>query len=167
MPLMNSYQIVNTIIEELFKAENRRLQKWLNDIVTANFRESNLAQPVGFIYGGAYFRPDWQGQGQFPKRALHSSLWGQMDNWIKDRSIILDDKQMISQILFGLIEKCSSDSEIRNALPECLVNCIPQYRSMTRSREEAWTIKLDDRRYRQYRKILPKIELYAVTMLIY
>lgn len=167
MPMLNTYQVVNAITACLFQAEDRRLQKWLNEIVTANYRENRLSQPVGFIYGGAYYRPDWQGAGKFQKRALHSSLWDQMDAWIKDKTVITDDRQMISQSLFSLIETCDTDQGIRDALPECLVSCIEPYRTMKRDQEEAWTLKRSERQYRQYQKLLPKIEMYAVSMLIY
>ena len=161
------HKMVNSIIETLFAAEKRRLQKWLNDIVTSNYEQHKLSQPVGFIYGGTYYRPDWQGTGRFPKRALHSSLWDIMDKWLADKAIINDDSQMISQALFGLMENCTTYQEVRDALPECLVNCIDWLKTMTRTRDELWTIAHDPRRLRQYKKLIPRIEDYTVSMLIY
>ena len=120
-----------------------------------------------FLYAGEYHRPEWLPAGKFPKTGLHMTLWPEIDKFLADRKIIRDDEQLISQTLFALVRDCTDQQELRDALPECLVNIIPEFTSMKRYCDAEVKIMHNERAHRQYLKVLPLIEAYAVARLIY
>lgn len=167
MALSNAHQILTAIVGKLMEAEYRRLQDWLNMLVKQNQEEQRLEQPIGFIYNGVYYRPDWQGKGQFRKPALAHSLWKDMDSYLLDKHIIDMDAQMIRQVLFGLIMPCESDQDIRDALPESLAAKFEIYKAMPRTREEAWTIRDNPKKLAHYEETLPRIKMYLMSVMFF
>jgi hypothetical protein len=165
--ITNSHLIIKVIMSHLFQAEHRRLQKWTDIICNKQMLARGDNQSLGFLYAGEYHRPEWLPIGKFPKMGLHHSLWPEMDKFLADRKIIRDDEQLISQTLFAMVRGCSDQQELRDALPECLVSIIPEFTNMKRYCDAKVRIMSNERAHRQYLKVLPLIEAYAVARLIY
>jgi hypothetical protein len=163
----HSHEIIRGITSALFLPEDRRIQGWIDQIAQKNKEVIDVKDPLGFWYDGQYFRPSWIGQGKYAKATLSESLHTEMDALVKDKKSIQDDKQYISQVLFSLIEPCSTYQDIRDTLPECLLDSVGNLSSLSRTKEAAFTIQNDERALRQYREILPKIEAYCAARLIY
>lgn len=167
---MSTYALVKALTDTLFKAEERRLDRAILALNQENKRLQG-AQIDGFLHAGQFFLPKGvsltlAGPGQ-AKTALHKDLIGEMLHHLKDRSTVQEEREFISQTLYKLLNPCRTQQDIRDALPECLVNCIPELARLPRQREAAFTIKDDPRALRQYEKILPKMEIYSAARLLY
>jgi hypothetical protein len=156
--------------EKLFEPEKRRLNAVINDVNQNNKRLKSLTTD-GFLFRGQFYRPTMgtvviSPKGD-PKALLHSSLIELMEKWTKDKMMILEDSSLINQILFVLLHKCVALTEIRDALPECLVSLVPRLAGLQRQYVEAYTIVDDKKAYQRFIRMLPKIEFYAATRFIY
>lgn len=166
MPLSNSHQIIQHITNELFIPEQRRLTRDKDALVVQN--QEAMGQPVdGFMWQGKFYKLDNQINGVGKRLTLHLSLWNQMEEHIRDRATVAMDRKMIEQTLFSLIYPCSTEQDIRDALPECLVVVAPLPLAQERMRAEAYTIADDARAMRQYEKTIERMEFYSATRLLY
>lgn len=167
---MHGYNVAKDIAIALLSPEFRRLDSEIEKLNAANKEVKRLAVD-GFIYGGLYFLPKTgtrivAGAGR-AKPTLHFSLVDRMETWLKDNKAIIDDSSLIRQMLFRLLSSCRNETEVRNALPECLVSLVQGLSSLHRSDEVAYTLAGDERAKRQFEKILPRMEFYSATRLIY
>ncbi len=167
MAAANLHQIIDAIIEELFKPDTRRLANWIDQLCNRN-QEISRETCNGFIYGGVFYRRSTV-EGMIPnKRSIHSSLGGDMDIYCRDQSLMLNDKAFIRQGLFMVLEPCQTDQDIRDALPECLIPCCSgNLGYLPRQNEACFTIKDNPRAARQFAKIFPTMEIYAAARLIF
>jgi hypothetical protein len=167
------FPIIQHIIKTIFASEDRRLTSWIDRMCKRNqeaYRIESKGQMVpvqGFIFNGAFYRPSDITGPISGRRALHGSLWSEMESLEKDKKLTDSDKGFIQQTLYALLDPCKTDQDIRDALPECLVSTLPQLNRYERTRSPAFTIEGNPRALRQYLKILPTIEDYAAARLIY
>jgi hypothetical protein len=167
---MVTYKFLGGLIERLFEADMRRLN---GIIITLNAENKKLKrlQTDGFIHDGIRYIPQIDtvilvNRGE-AMPTLDVSLHPRMEDYLKDLKGVLNEKPAILQMLARLLHPCLNHQDTRDALPECLVNFIPAYKSIPRTREPAYTIQDDERTLRQYTKLLPKIEAYSVGQLLY
>ena len=161
------HEIIDQIIKTLFEPEQRRIQSWTDRLCKQN--QEYHPQCQMFFWQGHFFRQS-NIRGMIPKekrKPLHSSLCDEADMLIKDRTIVEDDKAFVRQAIFRLLEPCQDTQDIRDALPECLVDIVRWQTSMVRTREAAFTIQNDPRALRDFEKMLPKIEVYTTARMIY
>jgi hypothetical protein len=164
-----SYWYINIILTKLFAAEERRLSGIISRLNTKNkqFRETKVD---GFIHAGLYYVPkdaiSIRGPRQ-TKTALHLSLIGEMESFLGEANRVKSERKLISQALFNLLSPCTSLQDVRNALPECLVSCVPDISKLNRTDIEAYTIQDKPRELRQYKTALLQIEVYVATQLLY
>lgn len=165
MAMKDMHKLIDLMIERLFASDKRRLEAWADRIVKMN-QEAQKCPDNAFIYSGLFFRLSTV-CGPIPRRAaLHPSLAPQMDQLLKDKKIIDDEKAFVRQAIVQLLDPCESLQDIRDALPDCLVSCISDLSRIERSREPAFTIQGNPRALRQYQKMLPNIQVYSATRLI-
>ncbi len=164
--LRDMHKLIDQMILVLFASDKRRLAEWVDRLVIMN-QEAGKHQFHSFIYNGLFFRSSHV-TGPIPKRAsLHISLAPQMDQLLRDKKIIDDEKSFVRQAIVQLLDPCTDLQDIRDALPDCLVSCIPALSaSFERTRPPAFTIKDNPRALRQYEKMLPNIQVYSATRLI-
>lgn len=163
-------ELIDALVKKLFEAERRRLAS----IITAlNSRNKTLKGMTtdGFLFGGTYFLPSnvskvVVGAGQ-AKPSLHFSLVPEMNAWVHDAKFVNDDQDLIRQMLFRLLKSCRNLGEVRNALPECLVGLSDVLKQYPRADEEGFTLRGDERAERQFKKLLPKMEIYSAARLMY
>jgi hypothetical protein len=167
---MSPYNIIHSIADKLFEAEERRINAMIVKLNQQNKRLSE-AKVDGFLYNGQLYMPK---QGSLlvlgvnqSKVPLHISLHSEMDKLAKDDKIVRDDRSFIIQTLFILLSPCVSKQDIRDTLPECIVDCAGDLQRLSRTREPAWSIQHNPRAIKQYHKLLPKLEIYAAARLIY
>ena len=72
-------------------------------------------------------------------------------------------------MVFRLVQGCTTRQDIRDVLPECLVAQDKDMGLQTfeRTRPPAYTLDNDKRAMKQYEKILPIIEYYSGTHLLF
>jgi len=167
---MKTHQLIQCILDRLFKPEYRRLNEALKRINSENKKLTNSTID-GFLYRSSFFIPKISGgvvAGKFQnKNTLHPSLRTNMESYWSDRFTVFNDKGYISQTLFHLLRHTNTPQDIRDALPECLIRTVPEYKNLVRKNQPAFTIQDDPRLMRQYEEALPKMELYAAGALFY
>jgi hypothetical protein len=168
-PIYSVTSIIDPLTAKLFAAEERRMGNLVSKLNTRNKHLSDT-KVDGFIHRGLYYIPkdavSIRGAKQ-SKTALHLSLIGEMESFLKERKRVEDDRKLISQVLFLLLSPCTSLQDIRNALPECLVGCVPDLVRLNRTDDAAYTIRDNPRALRQYETALLKIEIFVATQLLY
>jgi hypothetical protein len=90
-----------------------------------------------------------------------------MEGYLRDLNVLIDDQAFIRQSLYRVLDGCTTTQGIRDALPNCLAGSLECIQGLARGGEEAFTIKDDERAMRQYRRVVPKIELYVTTRMLY
>lgn len=171
--MQNSHEWIKAIIERLFQPEDRRINMMIEEL---NNRNSAIKgkQLFGFRHLGDVYIPEScrQQVAALRKQQVLPSLAFELMNEASD--VLVDvkkvnlDKDQIKQILFKLLYSATTLQDIRDALPECLVPLVPEIAKLSRYNDDpTWFIRNDHRALRQYEKILPKIELYAMTRMIY
>lgn len=167
MAVKDLHKLLDACVAVLFKAEERRLDKAVEVLDTRN-REIGGHKPQGFLLQGKLYR---QKSATLIATAgikpLAYELTEDGNKFLKDRNEIDKDKQLIKQILYKLVEPCQNIQEIRDTLPECLVGLIPELSKIERRFAKGFFAPKDERFRRQYEAILPKIEMYSVTCLLY
>lgn len=160
------YSIINYIVENLMIPEQRRIETMMVDMLSRN--QEALKRPLdGFSYDGFHFiRPGvTRPQAKLP---IDPSLWDAMERVMQDKAMVDMDNHMLKQLLVNLIDPCTSGQEIRDALPECLKEMLPEViRDLPREKEPAFTIANNERALRLYESLLPKLQMYATARLIY
>lgn len=166
----NSHQYITPILAALFSAEQRRLEAAM-----VRFHEQNKKlwqkQGDGFVYAGEAFIPKGTPLGKRTKLPLHEDLWGEMSAHLKDRQTVENDGAEISQLLFKLLEPCgytgSLDQDIRNAIPECIIDVMPdKIRKLDRICPPQQILN-HPRDWRFFERVLPKLEFYATARMLY
>lgn len=166
---MDNSKVINFVLEKLFEAEKRRLAGVILELNNSNKRLKSLTAD-GFLYGGQVFMPSGVStvvQQGVCKPTLHFTLNNTMEAWLKDEKTVKDDLCLIKQMLFRVLKPCTSDREIRNALPECLVVLVPGMGNEPRADNAGYTLRGDLRAMRQFSKLVPKMEIYSVGRLLY
>lgn len=157
------------ITKALFAAEERRLNSIVSDLNRKNCEALNK-RLCGFRHQGMRFVP-WDlarsAVGQ-PLPALAPELAPQAESLIRDTKQITEDRTMIRQLFVRLLDACNTVQEIRDALPDCVAPLIFDLDKTPRSNPDPlWSIRHDERAVRQYTKLISRIEMYAVTRMLY
>lgn len=168
--MLNSNSYIKTITDALFAPELRRFAKAEDALSDANQEVTGLALD-GFTYQGVFYRHSrsstTSGTAVHARRALHLSLWPRMDAHLADKKSVEEDRAAIRQMLFRLLEPCFCDADIRDAVPECVVDALPDHiTSLQRARSVDFFLR-HPRDYRQYERVLPILQLYSAARLIY
>lgn len=150
----NSHEIINSILTFLFQGETRRHQQCIDHIVSRNSVRST------FMHGGLTYRPSWIAAGS-QRVSLDENLWPDMDRFLLDKNAVDWDCKAFWQVLFSMVNPCLSLQEVRDTLPDFIVELVPSLKALSRTDTEAFTIDDDPRVLRQYHKYRPKMELYA------
>jgi len=167
MALSNAHEVIKRIAGSLFAAEERRLEKIKDQAITSN-KECYPDKPHdGFAYKGMSYFPANLARGTRTRASLHPSLVDTMDEYLADIEKVWTDRHLISQMLVPLLMPCNDTQDIRDALPNCIVDTLEDLKTLPRLRDAAYTIQHDTRTMKQYLKTLPRIEFYACARLLY
>lgn len=166
--MKNSKEWVDLLSNALFVAENRRI----GGIITELTKQNNVQKKVdaiGFRHVGETFAiPGMKRASKTPLPTLSFVLTNQGNDLLKERRALELDKSLISQVLFKQLYQCNDLQEVRDSLPDCLIALIPELAKIPRKiTDPLWINRNDERAMAQYRKILPKIEMYSVGQLLY
>lgn len=166
---MDKSNLIKSITDKLFEPEARRLASMINDLNTKN-KELRAVSVDGFLYGGKLYMPSGVStivrSGTQSKVTLHFSLNQEMETWLWDCKIIKTDQDLIKQMLFLLLKHCTNEQDLRDTLPECLINLVFT-QPPPRRNQPGYTLEDNERAQRQFQTILPKMELYSSTRLFY
>jgi hypothetical protein len=162
--------VLSGLPEQLFKHEENRLNGVLISLNQENKKLTGSAMD-GFLYEGKFYLPKGDlnlfYDPSLGRTSLHKQLTPAMDDYIKDEKSVQEDKKLIMQTVFRVCKPCKLTQDVRDALPEPLALMFAFLKQLDRTREPAYTLEGDPRAMRQYKKILPKIQFYAASRLIY
>ena len=160
---------INLLMNPILEIERRRLNRILIDLNQRN-KLLQRTKSDGFLFAGRFEFPA-EINGARPtlaqRPALHTDLWPEMEDLIKERDRTKNDLTYIRMILVRLIRDCKTPQEIRDALPDFLVPFFPPGKLLPRMQGELWTIRDDERAMNQYKQLEEKLALYAASRLIY
>jgi hypothetical protein len=161
------YPLIEGIKVKLFEPEERRLKAGIDRLVEQHEEITGRVHERGFMFSGETYRHSRADLIYKSYPMLTWALNDEMEAWLKDRKAINLDRDQIGQMLFKLLYQANDQQEMRDTLPECVVNLFPSLRGMSRKFNQEFLIRHNERDLKQFRKILPKIELYAMARLIY
>lgn len=159
--------LVDKLTKYLRVPEDRRLKANVDRLVTMN-QEITRTPYMGFYYCGLAYRHSEAPPGQMPYPELSPELYDEGDFHRQSVETVANDIQAIRQSILALVRTCLDLQDIRDALPECLVQAVgTELTRLKRTRPPAWSLEEGSRAHRQYLKILPKIEFFATARLMY
>lgn len=160
-----THRWVSFLLNALFKAEERRttsLIKTLCDEATSVSKKKY----EGFVYQGVSYTCSNERKklGIYP---LPFQLTETCTAFISEIRKVDNDRVRIKQLLIKIINNCSTPQEIRDSLPDCLVN-LTSLKDYDRIHLNMfYLIESDKYNLAEYKKLLPVIEAYSVSHLIY
>lgn len=175
---MNEHQhsdlliLAGELVGHLFRAEYRRLSKRLDELNAQNCALIGRAVP-GFVYQGVTYVPYGMREAArvFNKNdalpTLHMTLNSAVQEMVLDWRQIDLDRDLIRQTIVGLVSTARSLQDFRDCLPDCMVPYHESIKHLPRYNSQEHIVQFTERRHRQYLKILPKIEMYCVSRLLY
>jgi hypothetical protein len=159
---------LNVILDMLFEAEHNQYIKRLNALIEEN--DKNLGyRTEGFNYLGTCYGRNGKRLTAKGGSLLHRLTIPAVSKLMNFKKTLDWDRELIHQTLARMIAPCLTLQELRNVLPECMVNLNPRWDLVkyTRTEDPAYTIKNDPQKFRQYEKILTKIEAYCAMRFLY
>ena len=172
--MLNSHEWIDRITVRLFAAEGRRINTMIEEL---NRKNSEIKRKVlhGFVHMGERYIPEsYRSQASINRQqkitlpTLAFELLPEVSTFMADLNKIKVDQDQIKQTLFKLIYQANNLQELRDALPDVIVPLLPELVGINRCiQDSTYLIKSDWRAIRDYEKVLPKIELYAMAHLIY
>jgi hypothetical protein len=149
------------IITTLMEPDIRRLSVIMKDLIYKN-NSLKGTKYLAMRYMGTPLPERIKGIRLTDHPEVHPTLIDQLDKWNKDAERIRQDQQYFQQTFINLLGPCKKNIDVRDALPDCVVSLVPCLNCYTRTREEAWTIKHDQKLYQQYlNSTQPKLMSYA------
>lgn len=162
---MSSLDIITNsgqFTKRLFDAEAGRLEKLLQTVIDKNCWLTGTNNSTGIIY---------KGQKYFNKvgvsTPLDESLEPMMEDYCLQHASLIREATAVNQLVLMLTSNCTSVQDIRDALPECLIiQCkdLPTY-GLARTRPATWN--LTNKQKVIYEKVLPTVEYFAATHLLF
>lgn len=145
----------------LFEKDFNRLEKRVIELVNENHQYGG--SPDGFLYKGVFYnkmRTNIISKGQ--RGNLMPEMEPMMAQYFGDTRKIENDRTKITQMLANLLLPCKSQQDVRDALPECLVEQAANLKQLPRTREEAFTLNtpLLQQQYNEFKSL---IDIYLVT----
>lgn len=167
--ILNNLTNAMGIVQLLFEGDSRRMDKALEELVSANDRLNNTPPSAGFMFNGEFYmranatKAPMHGE----RRVLHEDLWDQMMEYLKDVAALIMDVHMINQMTHRLVGKCQTEQDLRDALPDSMVMLSDTLNALPRTRPVAYTLEGDERAQRQFAKVKPLMDTYAATRLLF
>lgn len=172
----NSHEWIRVIMNRLFEPEQRRVDRMVEQLTERNSAIKRV-HTMGFMHLGViYVAKQHEQMYKMTATNLKGSvtpplafeLLSDVSKFIADLNKLELDKAQIKQVLFKLVSNTNTKQELRDSLPECIIAFMPELKDLNRQMEDCTTfIRSDWRGVRDYERMLPKIEMYAVSRLIY
>lgn len=172
----NSHEWINVIMSRLFEPEQRRVDRMVEQLTDRNSAIKGI-HTMGFMHlGVVYIAKQHEQMYKMTAKNLKGmttpplafELLADVGKFIADVTKLELDKAQIKQVLFKLVSNTNNKQELRDSLPECIIAFMPELKDLDRMMEDCTVfIRSDWRAVRDYERMLPKIEMYAVTRLIY
>ena len=168
--MKDAHRWIDLIIEKLFENDRSKIIDQVIEL-TQNNNIKKSCSYIGFRHMGNTFLSKGHNHKVKGKQAIIPSLAFELvpvGNKIVQQTNNLDrDEKEIRQILFKLLDHCITVQDIRDSLPEPVVQLFPQLTAMTRRATVAYWMDKDKLTVNEFNRLLPKIEAYAISKLFY
>lgn len=157
--------VLNRVVLEIFRTEEEEQQREIDEVITQNQTLYGSGTDSGFWYRDRWYASrDRVGTST---QVLHEDLYPKMERLAAHIKRTENDRQIFRQVLGKLIHKCQNLQEIRDELPETIINLDPDmWYQYQRTGPEAQSIRDNPRDLRQYEKVLMKIRGYCALRLV-
>lgn len=163
---MKLHELLKVIITKTFEHEEKRLRQREIQLVNENHQLGGSSD--GFRHMGKIFTNLEQrliSKGRFT--SVQPSMAHAVDLYLEDYNLIGYDKIRVNQAIMLVLKDTRATQDIRDALPECLVDVLPWGKDCPRTRPEAYTLVDNPRSYNQYLQLREKIEFYLASKMLY
>lgn len=166
-PPRGSYKaVIDTIVKDLFSAEDRRLGQQIGNIIKQNNEALGMGLD-GFLWDGDWYTAPGTPPSRADRKGLHLSLDAVMRAHKLDSDMVQNDKHLVSQMIFKVMKASQSPQTLRDSLPNCVVKLLPGLRDIPRIDEPGVCFPPGSRDRKQFDTIAPKLDQYAAGKLFY
>lgn len=168
--MVNSWvnNLVDGLISNLMAADNKRVAKMLNALIDDNDAKLNGYSMMCFRHGEiTYYHEEYQRSGfssPYMTPILHNDLRDRFGVIEQERLILKEHTQKIKQILTVLLKGVRDHQMLRDLLPDCMSQYVIPHRERFMPQHLVW--QLNDRQIREYREILPLIQMYSASSIL-
>lgn len=163
--------VVWSLVKALISADSKLVHGEIDELINQNNLILN-AQHRGFCYNGLYYKSSigdspvaiLQDMGYDP--VLSKQLVSRVDKLADRWRQIETDRELLTRLFRDLTAPCRSIQDLRDALPECVIQFDPALQGMPRTREEAYTVRCDAALRLRYGMALERIHTYAAMHLL-
>jgi len=157
---------VESLLSLLTQYEKKRIRENVDKLIDAN--QALTGNNLGFYYAGERFydsRAPYLAGNSFPD--IHPSLERQAEILFEDKQKLEQDSHKIKQSLTVVFRKCRSQQDVRDVLPDTVVNALSLFRGMKRTRPEGFILEDGSYLKKQYERAMQIAEYYIINRLIY
>ncbi|ESX17861.1 hypothetical protein X766_15755 [Mesorhizobium sp. LSJC255A00] len=160
------FNTVTALLNILFEKEEAQITKRTNKMIAKNISLGGSGD--GFRHmGEVYSELSGVGRRRGNYSMLNQRLVGEMDAILAERKAFRNERDRIRQAFTMVLRDCRTFQDMRDALPNCVKDLIPECRHLERTRPEAFTLADNPRSYTQYMQLREKIEFYVASRLLY
>lgn len=156
--------LINNFVGVLTEKDDCMYANMLEEMIERNHQLGN--SDVGFIFGGkTHGQPSKFTAAS--KRQLHPSLHEDVRDYMENLKVLADNKQRLTQGISLVTRACKTDQDVRDALPDIAASLIPEIRTLSRFKEEAWTIIDKPMQLHSYKMAHDLMMFYFANRIVY
>lgn len=169
--MKNIHLLIDRIINKLFENDKEVLENQIFELTQNNNIKKNNTY-IGFRHMGKTFtskvHTSFRNKGKqsvLPSLAFELAPVG--TKIVQQSNNLERDEKEIRQILFKVLEHCITKQDIRDSIPEPVVQLFPDIANIPRVAPVAHYMDRDKLTINEFNRLLPKIEAYAISKLFY
>lgn len=166
-PQMSSAHVmINEIMKRLMAKDKVRTDRILENFILENHKLGGPKE--GFLLEGRFLTllPS-RDQLAAEKRMLHPHLHGEVREYLNELKLIENEASTIKHGLSLLLKPCKTWQDFRDALPEDIVDLVPEIKRLSRQRPEAWCLDEGSFQKHQYSMVKEKMMFYITNQMLY
>ena len=154
------------IADHLCSRDSRRLEAAKEELIRANHNAGG--HPHGFLFGGKFHTnlPPVD-QPAAEKKLLDKSLHSAGRDYMEDIKVTEREHMRLRQGLNLLLSFCSTDQDVRDALPDVVVGFFPELNALPRFKEEAWVFRDSPLKMHSHKMTADLMTFYACNQILY
>lgn len=162
-------KLVAGLVSNLLATDNARVNRMFDELIDLNDKKANSGYfPLCFRHGEiVYYHQEYQreiGHMGAMTPALNKDLVDQFNVIEGERLILKEHSQKIRQILTILLKGVRDHQMLRDLLPDCMSQYVIPHKERHMPQHLVW--QLNDRQIREYREILPLIQMYSASSIL-
>lgn len=162
-------RLVAGLVSNLMAADNKRMANMLDELIDANDACNSRFTEMCFrhreiVYYHQEYRPRSFNRQLLMTPSLIPDLYDQFEVIERECLILKEHTQKIKQILTILLKGVRDHQMLRDLLPDCMAQYVVPHKERHMPQHLVW--KLTDRQIREYREVLPLIQMYSASSIL-